>query len=429
MASAAPHLPPRPSPLAWPDNAWSRIYGTYVLPALVGLVPPIAFIVPKALVILIAAAGVLALPLLFHRQSARQSWPRWLIWLTVVGARDPTLLFLMALGTAWALLAALWSPNTWGAIGLWARLGAISFCGMLVLTVIDRLDPPRHRRVVDALIVGTIGGLVAAYMIWAYFHFPALRGLVALPYVHLHELNRGAAVFAVLLWSVLYVLWQRDRRLAAILLLPTAAYLVARLDSASAKTAFAGAGLAFLLVMLLPRTLPLLLAGIAAMSTLMLPWAFSLWLAPDAVILSWPQLAPSAQHRLFIWQFAVERIAEHPWLGWGFDASRALPGGKIRPPVGLEVMPLHPHNSLLQVRLELGLTGAAILAGLIGRGLALAARAPMPSIAGVHVAMLAAYLIVGLFGYGVWQSWWIAAGWLAWAIGQIALAPLTQAKG
>lgn len=427
MASAAPHLPPRPSPLAWPDNAWSRIYGAYVLPALVGLVPPVAFVVPKALVILVMAAGVLALPVLFHRQGARQTWPRWLIWLTMMGGRDPALLSLMALGAAWALLATLWSPNTWGAIGLWARLGAISFCGMLALAAIDRLDPPRHRRVVDALTVGTVAGLAAAYMVWAYFYFPALRGTVALPYVYLHELNRGAAVFAVLLWPVLYVLWRRDRRLAALLLLVAAAYLIARLDSASAKTALAGAGLAFLLVAALPRTLPLLLAGIAAMSTLMLPWVFGLWLAPDAVIQSWPQLAPSAQHRLFIWQFGVERIAEHPWLGWGFDASRALPGGKTMPPVGIEVMPLHPHNSLLQVRLELGLAGAAILAGLIGRGLALAARASSSPAAGVHAAMLAAYLIVGLFGYGVWQSWWIAAGWLAWGIGQIALAPVTQA--
>jgi O-antigen ligase len=225
------------------------------------------------------------------------------------------------------------------------------------------------------------------------------------------------------------MLWRRGRRLAALLLLIAAVYLIARLDSASAKTAMAGAALTFALVAMLPRSMPSLLAGIAAMSALMLPWAFSQWLAPDAVIQSWPHLAPSAQHRLFIWQFAVERIAEHPWLGWGFDASRALPGGKTMPPIGIEVMPLHPHNSLLQVRLELGLAGAAILAGLIARGVSLAAREIAGPAAGVHAAMLTAYLIVGLFGYGVWQSWWIAAGWLAWAIGQVALAPVTQAKG
>ena len=35
----------------------------------------------------------------------------------------------------------------------------------------------------------------------------------------------------------------------------------------------------------------------------------------------------SAGHRLEIWHFAGQRIAERPLLGWGLDASRAIPGG------------------------------------------------------------------------------------------------------
>ena len=42
----------------------------------------------------------------------------------------------------------------------------------------------------------------------------------------------------------------------------------------------------------------------------------------------------SAGHRLLIWSFTGNRIAEHPVLGWGLDSSRAIPGGGIviRPP-------------------------------------------------------------------------------------------------
>jgi hypothetical protein len=41
-----------------------------------------------------------------------------------------------------------------------------------------------------------------------------------------------------------------------------------------------------------------------------------------------PQSPPSAIHRLANWRFAAERIGDRPLLGWGMDASRALPGGK-----------------------------------------------------------------------------------------------------
>jgi len=36
----------------------------------------------------------------------------------------------------------------------------------------------------------------------------------------------------------------------------------------------------------------------------------------------------SAGHRLLIWSFAGDQIAEQPLAGWGLDSSRAIPGGE-----------------------------------------------------------------------------------------------------
>nr|WP_249120476.1 O-antigen ligase family protein [Plastoroseomonas hellenica] len=134
------------------------------------------------------------------------------------------------------------------------------------------------------------------------------------------------------------------------------------------------------------------------------------------------RLPPSAAHRLVIWDFALERIADRPIAGWGLEASRAVPGGRdVAPESALQRLhltspasrdwfarpsaqrlPLHPHNGPLQVWLELGLIGA-VLAALLVVTLAAAARR-RPATMGALIAAA----VVGCLSYGVWQGWWIA---------------------
>jgi exopolysaccharide production protein ExoQ len=143
-------------------------------------------------------------------------------------------------------------------------------------------------------------------------------------------------------------------------------------------------------------------------------------------------LPPSAHHRLTIWRFATERIAEHPLIGWGTDESRRIAGGdttllftrmlpgEVLQTIPEPVMPLHPHNGLLQAWLELGLVGLglilAVLAVLFARVQAIADR---PARAGL-LAACAAALTVYSVSYGAWQSWWLSGLWLiaaaSWAI-------------
>ena len=132
----------------------------------------------------------------------------------------------------------------------------------------------------------------------------------------------------------------------------------------------------------------------------------------------------SAAHRLFIYQFSSRKIFEKPFLGWGMDSSRSIPGGanmaeihdcghkEGRPTthkIG-EQIPLHPHSAALQVWLELGAVGVVILVGLLGalilrwqRGLASGPGRPL--IAGLLTAIFLVYSI----SFGLWQSWLIFA--------------------
>ena len=117
---------------------------------------------------------------------------------------------------------------------------------------------------------------------------------------------------------------------------------------------------------------------------------------------------PSAIHRIYTWEFTADRIAEHPFVGWGLDSSRAIPGGQELVVQDGPALSLHPHNAGLQIWLELGLPGAVILAALllvIGRGLA---GLPRPAMAPAAAAFAAAFVFASL-SFGIWQNWWVAA--------------------
>src|SRR5579875_3883140 len=122
----------------------------------------------------------------------------------------------------------------------------------------------------------------------------------------------------------------------------------------------------------------------------------------------------SVPHRLLIWSFVGDRIAEKPLLGWGLDASRAIPGGKewIRP--GQPWLPLHPHNAPLQLWLELGVPGAVLLA-LVMAGLwrRLGVIGWPRLFAAASAGGLAAAMTETLGTYGIWEEWWIGTLWFA----------------
>nr|WP_255575291.1 O-antigen ligase family protein [Caldovatus aquaticus] len=192
-----------------------------------------------------------------------------------------------------------------------------------------------------------------------------------------------------------------------------------------------------------PRLAPRLLGAALAALLLLGPALLGPALAAAAPRLA-ATLPHSAAHRLAIWDFALARIAERPLLGWGMEASRALPGGREGPdaatldrlgltapaqrafllaPGAAERMPLHPHSAALQVRLELGVPGALLAAALVlllGRAVARAAPHP-PAAAGAF----AAAAVSALLSFGAWQAWWYAALLLA-AVAAAGLPPRSR---
>lgn len=118
-----------------------------------------------------------------------------------------------------------------------------------------------------------------------------------------------------------------------------------------------------------------------------------------------------------MWRFVTDAIinGSSVW-GVGADASRSFPGANEKIMWGIELMPLHPHNGALQIWLELGVLGVAVLAIVPVLIFRCVKGMPNKNLA-ILAALLSAYMTPWLLSYGVWQSWWLALAWLTAAIG------------
>ncbi len=122
---------------------------------------------------------------------------------------------------------------------------------------------------------------------------------------------------------------------------------------------------------------------------------------------------PTLTGRVQLWELVLARIAERPWLGWGFHAWFTVPGHLDYLLSTLGWVPPNAHNGYLEVTLGLGLVGMALtlwlLAVALGRALALLARGDR-LLAETALVLLGAHLIRNLVESELLQQ--TGLGWL-----------------
>jgi len=294
-----------------------------------------------------------------------------------------------------------------------------------VLGAAAALESSQRERVRAAAAIGLV--VAVALLLVERMSGAALTRLVVAPpsgtELSLTRFDRGAVAVVLSLWPVLVA----SRRFWPALAMAVAAVVaVLTMPSAAAKVAVPVGIVAAAVAWRAPRLVAGALGGGLLLLAVTLPWA-----VPDSrAVVALHQKAPwikiSGIHRLLIWRFTADRIAERPILGWGMDASRALPGGQVNlgetlPAAGLgvnaEALPLHPHNAVLQWQVELGVPGTVLALAIVIGGLWTLARQEnlSPRERAGALAWAAAALVVGLLSYGIWQEWWLASLWLTGA--------------
>jgi exopolysaccharide production protein ExoQ len=326
----------------------------------------------------------------------------------------------MGLGAllVWAGLSTLWSPSISGGLLLVVQVAGVMLAGALLVAAAECLDGDSRDRALVALCF--FGPLFLVLVLSELLNDGVIaQALRSRHMASFHEViyDRAAAISAVLAWPVAYALWRRIGRLTAILFLLLLGAALFELEMTAARLAFLIGGLAFLISFWKPRLvirglLIMLLAAILALPPVVIATGIADRFPAIAEKLA--ETNTSSKHRLFIAQFVLNNIAERPIVGHGFDASRNLPGGKTPSVGGEPILPLHPHDAILQVWLELGAIGALIAAFVVALVLhAIDRLSPRREAAAVACASFAAFFTMAVMSYGIWQNWWLMTAWIA----------------
>jgi hypothetical protein len=309
----------------------------------------------------------------------------------------------------WGLLSTLWAVDPLHSLSVALRLAGMFAAGLALLAAARDIAAPQR------LILCLLAGLAVALAL-AVVQF-ASNGVLTVPFDRrgfiepaLNHVEDGFAFLSLPLAAVLFL--QRRRLIAGVLAVASAAVICVLVGDA-ARIAFAVGVVVAVPIYFWRRGVARLAAIVSVVLILAAPLVFPPLGGIDAVRHQAEAFKLSAWHRLEIWSFVGARIAERPLAGWGLDSSRAIPGGLALTPDGHQFLPLHPHNAALQLWLELGVPGAALLALFVARlWLALGAM-PWPRLyAAAAGGSLVTALIVALASYGIWQEWLIGSEFL-----------------
>ena len=240
-----------------------------------------------------------------------------------------------------------------------------------------------------------------------------------------HVIKPGLSFFAMLLWPAVLIQYKRRGLRFALTMLGLGTFVLFLGPSMTVQIA-AGVSLTVaLLVYWLHGTGIKILGVLAVLGTLaapLLPAQLPDPLKPR-VSESMTALPHSALHRIVIWQNTARLIQDAQVLGHGLDTSRSFYGSNdIRKYVyfpdkpdhrwvgEFQPIPLHPHNGILQVWLELGGAGALILACLFLAILwSIARRLPSQVDQAVSAGLLTSVVCIVCLGFGIWQNWLLGA--------------------
>jgi O-antigen ligase len=360
---------------------------------------PLLVLVPRGIAPLVSVAGLFAAGLIVTMRRRAVYHP---------GLAVPALLLGSLL--LWGILSAAWSVDPLRSLDEPARLVGLFAAGLALTVAVGLLSAPR--RLTAILLAGFVLALAMAAADLG------THGALSKPFSNRFYqaawLNQASVAFATLVLPTSAGLIMRGQRVWGLLFAAAAVATIGALAGTAAKTALAAGVPIGLLCYFWRGRVARVAAVLSVLVIVTAPLSFARLERVSDLVETADTVKLSAGHRLLIWSFVGDRIAEHPLAGWGFDSSRAIPGGRDPIGPGETWLPLHPHNTPLQLWLELGVPGAVLLALLTGHLWRALGRAEWPRpFAAAAGGSLATAFVASFATYGIWQEWWQGTLWFS----------------
>lgn len=389
----------------------ARTSAPAIILATAGLVaPPLAVLAPLGIAPLLSVTAVALIVAAPRRLlvAGKPLWPMAALWVAL---------------SAFALLSATWSILPRHSLAEGGRFLVIGIEGLIALAAARALAAREKGYVGVTAAIGTALGAGLLLFEWATGAALAhwILGLSRIHTVWLSRYDRGVTGLVLMFWPALVAL--RRWRALQVALAAAVALCVLLMLSAASLVALAAGLIAFTVAARTPRLVAGVLAATLILGAVLLPVIVPTYQRTVQIQHDAPWIKTSGIHRLLIWRFAAERIAERPLLGWGMDASREIPGGKrdfgttlpgIDLGPGHDAMPLHPHDALLQWRVELGVPGTILCLAIVvwalyrvGWRFGSGREAQAASL-----GWAATVTVIALLSFGIWQEWWLSVIWL-----------------
>ena len=390
---------------------------------------------PRLLPMVLPAVGLLALvAVLFGERAWRAIQPGSIVvCLTMFGA--------------YLLTNASWSADpgrAFGKAGLFFLLFVAAYCAISAVRKADSalVEQLALGFALAAMLVAAIvlGELLTdrAIMRGIYSYFPAIGPtnpkditIVDGEIVRLspHNLNRNITVLNMILWPALLALTvlpeRRLTRATVIALLTLTALATFASEHTTSKLALAFAAIGFVVFRLWPGGARVAVAAGWVAATMLVVPAAHLAYGKNLHMASW--LPVTSRARIILWEYTADQVEKAPVLGIGLASTRKLDEQNRRSAQTLpdHVFQMrtghHAHNIYLQTWYELGLVGALLL---LVAGFAVVfwiIRLPAKTEAFVASGFISS-AVIGAFGWGMWQSWFMAACFMIPVFAVLAVA-------
>lgn len=141
------------------------------------------------------------------------------------------------------------------------------------------------------------------------------------------------------------------------------------------------------------------------------------YITPQKILDTTQPISFETKRKLVVWDFALNKIIEKPFVGWGIDASKEINQNNenflLHNNEKIDLLPEHPSNNILQTLLETGIIGLLLYIGLIMKYLNRwnyyfknASENNLLYIRSAGYAFFSLLFIISMSSFNMWESCW-----------------------